>query len=306
MMKFAKQKGKFIKHCPCTPEAVSCGYYNLNLHTGCPYSCSYCILQAYLETKEPVFFTNMADAEKEIRRVSQTHKHLRIGTGELTDSLALDPQTDYSQKILKIFEKFPEIVFEFKTKSANIENLLKSKKVLKNIVIAWSLNPQNIIDVEEELTPDLTDRLKAIEQVQEKGYKIAIHFDPIIYCKNWRSYYEDLIKKISGFIDPGRIAWWSLGALRFPYALREHIFKHKKSRLFAGELIKGYDDKYRYFKPLRMDLFRFIKQKIHSLISQEVPLYLCMEDEEAWLELLPKIKPSEEAVNRYLFQSAAG
>lgn len=302
-MKFAKQKGKFVKHCPCTPEAVSCGYYNINLHTGCPYSCSYCILQAYLETKEPVFFTNIEDLEKEICEAAQTQKYLRIGTGELTDSLALDPQTNYSRKILKVFEKFPSIIFEFKTKSANIENLLGSERILKNIVVSWSLNPQEIIDREESSAPDLAVRLRAMQQVQKKGYKIGIHFDPIIFCKNWQTSYEDLVKKISGIVHPGNIAWWSLGALRFPYSMREHIFKHKHSLLFEGELIRGYDDKYRYFKPLRMELFRFVQQKIYSYISQEVPLYLCMEDEEAWQELFPRIEPSEEEVNRYLYQS---
>lgn len=304
IMKFTEQKGKFVKHCPCTPEAVSCGYYNLNLHTGCPYSCSYCILQAYLETKEPVFFTNLEDMEKELREVSPSLKYLRIGTGELTDSLALDPQTNYSQKILKIFEQYPDVIFEFKTKSTNVENVSKIEKIPQNIVISWSLNPQEIVSREEISAPGLLSRLKAMQQVQEKGYKIGIHFDPIIYCKNWKTYYEELVREIAKVVDPGRIAWWSLGALRFPYSLREHIFKHKHSLLFAGELIKGYDDKYRYFKPLRMELFRYVIRQIYSYISQDVPLYLCMEDEEAWQELLPKIEPTEEAVNRYLYQSA--
>jgi len=304
-MKLSEQKGKFVKHCPCTPEAVSCGYYNLNLHTGCPYSCSYCILQAYLETKEPVFFTNIEDAEKELLDISWTRQFLRIGTGELTDSLAFDPQTGYALKIIEIFEKFPAIIFEFKTKSAHIGNLLKRKHVLKNIVVSWSLNPSEIIAREEKLAPGLPARLKAMEQVQNKGYKIGIHFDPIIYCHNWKSHYETLIKEIAGVIKPGGIAWWSLGALRFPYSLREHIFKHKDSRLFEGELIKGYDEKYRYFKPLRMELFRFVIRQISHTISRDLPLYLCMEDEEAWRELFPEIEPTEEAVNRYLYQSAA-
>jgi spore photoproduct lyase len=304
MIKFEKQTGQFIKHCPCTPDVVSCGYYNMNLHTGCPYCCSYCILQAYLETKEPIYFTNFEDMERELVEASQTLKYLRIGTGELSDSLALDPQTNYSQKILAIFEKFPEILFEFKTKSTHVENILNYREKLKNIVIAWSLNPREVIAREELLTPDLFSRLKAIEKVQQQGYKIAIHFDPIVFFNGWKSAYLDLIKAISQVIDPARIAWWSLGALRFPYSLREYIFKHRDSRLFEGELIKGHDGKYRYFKPLRLELFHYTKQKIQSLISQEVPLYLCMEDKEVWQEILPHLPPEEASVNKYLYESA--
>lgn len=303
MIKFEKQTGQFIKHCPCTPDVVPCGYYNMNLHTGCPYCCSYCILQTYLESKEPIYFTNFEDMERELAAASQTLKYLRIGTGELSDSLALDPKTNYSQKILAIFEKFPEILFEFKTKSTHIENILNYPKKLKNIVMAWSLNPLEVIEREEPLTPDLFSRLKAMEKVQQQGYKIAIHFDPIVFFKGWEAAYLDLIKAIAKIIDPSRIAWWSLGALRFPYSLREYIFKHRDSRLFEGELIKGHDGKYRYFKPLRLELFHYTKQKINSLISQEVPLYLCMEDREVWQEILPHLIPEESSVNKYLYES---
>ncbi len=303
MIEFAKQTGQFIKHCPCTPGVVSCGYYNMNLHTGCPYCCSYCILQAYLETKEPLFFTNFEDMEKELAEASQSFKYLRIGTGELSDSLALDHQTNYSQKILAIFEKFPGILFEFKTKSTHVENILKYREKLNNIVMAWSLNPQEVVEREELLTPGLFSRLKAIEKIQQQGYKIAIHFDPIVFFKGWEAAYLDLIKAISKIIFPSRIAWWSLGALRFPYSLREYIFKHRDSRLFEGELIKGHDGKYRYFKPLRLELFHYTRQKIQSLISQEVPLYLCMEDKEIWQEILPHLPPEESAVNKYLYES---
>ncbi|HLP60485.1 MAG TPA: hypothetical protein VK186_16715 [Candidatus Deferrimicrobium sp.] len=304
MIKFAEQKGKFIKHCPCTPDVVPCGYYNLNLHTGCPYCCSYCILQAYLETTAPIFFTNFADMETELAEISQTQKYLRIGTGELTDSLALDPRTGYSHKILAIFEKFPQIVFEFKTKSAHVENLLSYKKVLKNIVVSWSLNPREFIEREEQLTPNLTSRLEAMAKVQARGYKIGIHFDPIVIFAGWQAAYLELVQEIARVIEPPQIAWWSLGALRFPYAMREHIFKHRDSRLFEGELVKGHDGKYRYFKPLRLELFRYMKQIIRANIPGEVALYLCMEDKEVWREIFPEIEPDEETVNKYLYESA--
>jgi spore photoproduct lyase len=304
MISFAEQKGKFIKHCPCTPDVIPCGYYNLNLHTGCPYGCSYCILQAYLETTEPIFFTNIDQLEKQLEEVSRTRKYLRIGTGELTDSLALDPQTGYSHKVLAIFEKFPEIVFEFKTKSCHIENLIHYKKKLGNVVVSWSLNPQVVIEREELLTPNLISRLEALEKVQAHGYKIGIHFDPIVIFAGWQAAYLELVKEIAKVIDPSRIAWWSLGALRFPYSLREHIFKHRGSRLFEGELVKGHDGKYRYFKPLRLELFHYMKQIIQANISGDVPLYLCMEDKEVWEEIFPEILPDEDAVNKYLYQSA--
>lgn len=302
MIRFEEQTSAFVKHCPCTPGVVPCGYYNLNLHTGCPYNCSYCILQAYLETREPVYFTNFHDMENELKEISRTHSYLRIGTGELSDSLALDGQTGYSKRILSIFERFPEIIFEFKTKSVNTGNVLNYKRVLNNIVMSWSLNPRDVISREELLTPDLETRLAAIEDVQQKGYMIGLHFDPIVIFEGWKSAYLELIQALSHVIRPERIAWWSLGALRFPYTLRDHIFKHRDSRLFEGELIKGHDGKYRYFKPQRLELFHYMVTHIRRLIAPEAPLYLCMEDEDVWQDVLPQLPADETAVNRYLYE----
>ena len=304
MIKYTTQKGQFVKRCPCSPEAVSCGYFNINLHTGCPYDCSYCILQTYLDTKEPVFFTNFDKLIEELDFASKTEKYLRIGTGELSDSLAYDKETNYSTKILKIFSEYPDILFEFKTKSANIGNLIKFGNIKKNIIIAWSLNPKSIIETEEHFAVSLKKRLEALKIVQEAGFKVALHFDPLILFDNWKEEYRQLIIEISKYLDPSKVAWWSLGTLRFPLSLKEHIFRHKKSILFEGELIKGYDGKYRYFKPLRIEMFLYVKKQIEEIISSTLPLYLCMEDDEVWNEVFPNIKADQFTINKYLYESA--
>lgn len=304
-IKHEEFRGNFFKECPCSPEAVSCGYYNINLHTGCPYSCSYCILQAYLDSKEPVFFTNFNKVVSELEEARKNLKYLRVSTGELSDSLAYDKETQFSDQIFSVMEKFPDIVFEFKTKSANIDNLIK-RKVKKNIVASWSLNPRKIIEREEPGTASLKERLEAMKKVQDHGYKVAIHFDPIILAEGWKDLYRELIEEIADIIRPESIAWWSLGALRFPDSLKSHIFKHKDSLLFHGELIKGYDGKYRYFNPLRRELFTFVRDKIRNnvgAVGKPPLLYLCMEDREMWEDIFPEINPESVNINRLLYES---
>lgn len=304
MIKYKDFPGEFVKPCPCSPETVECGYYNLNLHTGCPFACSYCILQSYLETRSPVYYTNLEEMEKQLSEASLNIKELRIGTGELSDSLAWDNETSYSEKLLKIFSSYPDIVFEFKTKSSVVQNLLKAKSNPSNIVVSWSLNPQSIVSREEPYTALIKERLAAMEMIQKKGYKIGIHFDPLIITEGWKELYDGLIEEIRGVLNPNSLAWWSIGALRFPASLKKHIFQHQDSRLFDGELIKGFDNKFRYFRPLRRELFSYISQSIRRKISSSVPLYLCMEDVEMWEDILPEIEPEKESVNRYLYNTA--
>jgi spore photoproduct lyase len=303
VIEYRKHRGPFIKPCPCSPDTVSCGYYNLNLHLGCPFDCSYCILQDYLEDKSPVFFTNMDDLKDELELFCEKNNYIRIGTGELSDSLAYDDQSNYSVKIMSLLEKFPMVIFEFKTKSVQIGNLLQVTSVPNNMVISWSLNPADLALGEEIRAPTLKSRLEAMNRIQHKGYKIGVHLDPIIRVKNWRELYSGLVKEIASVTRPDRIAWISLGALRFPYSLRDHLFKFTKSRLFEGELIKGYDGKYRYFKPLRLELFRYISKQIKIMMSADIPVYLCMEDTEAWQEIFPEVDPDPEAINKWLYLS---
>jgi spore photoproduct lyase len=305
MLKETVQKGAFVKHCPCSPGAVPCGYFNLNLQSGCPFDCSYCILQAYLEDKDQgVFYTNWTDLKTELQNFLADKKKVRIGTGELSDSLAYEAVHPVAGRILELFRDFPEAVFEFKTKSDSIRSLLDVKEPPQNIVVSWSLNPQAIISGEEHRTPPLAQRLQALDAIQAKGYAVGIHFDPLILFPGWQEHYRELIRTLSRVVRPQRIAWWSLGALRFPPALKPHIFKHPDSQLFWGELIEGEDKKYRYFMPQRLELFRALRDSIRADISEHLPLYLCMEDACVWKEILPGLAAEEGSINRYLYAAA--
>jgi spore photoproduct lyase len=305
MLQEAIQKGAFVKHCPCSPGAVPCGYFNLNLQSGCPFDCSYCILQAYLEDKgRTVFYTNWTDLEAELQKFLAGNKEVRIGSGELSDSLAYESIYPVAARVLELFRRFPETVFEFKTKAAFVRPLLAVKEIPKNIVVSWSLNPTALIKGEELLTPSLAKRLQALAAVQDHGYKIGIHFDPLILFPDWQKHYRTLIRRLAKVIRPERVAWWSLGALRFPPELKKHIFKHRASQLFWGELIKGQDGKYRYFTPQRLELFRLVRDEIKKQLAREVPLYLCMEDAETWQETLPEIPAAEKTINHYLYEAA--
>jgi spore photoproduct lyase len=302
---FARKPGPFLKHCPCSPGSVPCGYFNLNLQSGCPFDCSYCILQSYLDRKsQAVFYTNWGDLEAELPKFLAANRQARIGTGELSDSLAYESLHPTASRVLKLFRNFPEAVFEFKTKAAAVQALLDVREPPGNIVVSWSLNPPPLVRGEERLAPPLSRRLRALEAVQDKGYAIGIHFDPLILFPGWMGHYRELVRRLARFVRPGRIAWWSLGALRFPPELEAHIFRHRASQLFWGELVEGEDRKYRYFTPLRLELFRFVRDEIRARVSRHVPLYLCMEEEPVWRQVLPELTAEEKSLNGYLYEAA--
>jgi hypothetical protein len=50
-------------------------------------------------------------------------------------------------------------------------------------------------------------------------------------------------------------------------------------------------------------MFKYISEKIRTLISAHIPLYLCMEDKEAWEEVFPRVKPDTNEINKQLYLS---
>jgi len=70
--------------------------------------------------------------------------------------------------------------------------------------------------------------------------------------------------------------------LRYPAAFDEIMRENfPSSEIFLGELLPGIDKKLRYFKPLRIEMFRQMHTWIRSY-SPDVLVYLCMESSEVW------------------------
>jgi spore photoproduct lyase len=280
----ARNRGVKIKSCPCTKNVVSCGYYIINLQAGCPIDCSYCILQSYLNNPFITVFTNLDDYMSDISLFLERHKEnsIRVGTGELTDSLALDELTDLSTLLIDLFRNYSKAQLELKTKSDMIENLLNYHNPTQNIVIAWSLNPEGVIEKEERGAATLKERLLAAKICAEKGYRLAFHFDPIILFDGYQKAYGDLIDQVFGEVGKYEVLWWSLGGLRFDSSLKPTVLERfRNSSLLTGDFLLCRDNKYRYPDNERVEAFNLLSGLIKGRFPK-VSVYLCMEEAGIW------------------------
>lgn len=297
----AKQKGSFIKPCPCTSNYIGCNYYILNLATNCDMDCSYCILQWYLNNPWMVIYVNLEDFKAELNKflVRNRQKFFRIGTGELTDSLTLEPITEFSKLLVPLFAGLENATLELKTKSTHIEPLLPLEHNGRT-VISWSLNPPEIIAREEKGTPTLTSRLEAAKLCESAGYKIGFHFDPVIHYSNWKCGYSLVVQEIFKYVNPESIAWISLGGLRYPPQLDKTMRqRHYDSQIPFGELFLGKDGKLRYLKVIRQEMFKRIVQWIHD-VDPDIFVYLCMESPEVWEYVFGRIPGGRDSLSNGL------
>ncbi len=281
-----KFKGSFLKKCPGTKHFLCCNYYVINAQTNCPFDCTYCSLQNYLNTQAMVIFTNIEDILFELNTVlnDNPNRFFRIGTGELADSLALDHITHLSKILVEFFAEKQNAVLELKTKSNNIDNLLTLNQK-GNTVISFSLNPQIVIDSDEKDTASLIERLTAAKKTQEAGYKSAFHFDPLVLIDNYKIHYAELIKQLFDFIKPENIKWISMGGFRYPkeiYTAIKERFPY--TRMILQEFLQCDDNKWRYLKHKRVELYLFIKSEMEKY-HKKAPLYMCMESKDIWDEV---------------------
>lgn len=279
-------EGPFLKPCPATGrDYLCCQYRIINTQTHCPLECSYCILQHYLNNPLLTVYVNRESALKEIDSLiaSYPKRLFRMGTGELTDSLALDSITHANEDLIRAVSG-KKVILEIKTKTNRIRHLPKISR--GNVVVSWSLNPNAFIRTEELKSASLEERLEAAKQVIKRGYRLGFHFDPLLMLPGWEKSYDALVNKLTKEVPEKEVLWISLGSLRFPPALKKTIqTRFPKSLITAAELVKGLDGKMRYFRPQRTVLYRQIYKALRKN-WKDVFIYFCMENKTLWQDIM--------------------
>ncbi len=273
----------FFKRCPCTKGAVRCGYQVCNLGFGCLFECRYCFLPGYVNSAGIILPANIDRFFEQFTSSPPRSgdRPIRLGTGEFTDSLHLDDLTGYSIPLVEFFRDRKDVIFEFKTKSDRIDNLLRVDP-RGNIVAAWSLNTGRMVSENEHYTAALEARLAAAARAAAAGYRIAFHFDPVFFFPGWEREYGETVERMFAAVGPEKIAWISLGTLRFPPALKKVIeIRFPGSAILDAELVPGFDGKLRYPGFIRTRIYRFLIDRILAR-RRDLPLYLCMENRETW------------------------
>ena len=219
--------------------------YFFKTSLNCIYNCSYCFLKWAFKNDIPVYFVNYDDIKKQIvdkikcatslplgetewGLTSENDYELKLKTdleyknkiwfysSDYSDILWMDNISGFLQEFVPFFEKEIPLLtkeglgegsmMEIRTKSWNIKPILDLWFVPKNTEFAFSLNPQELIDKYEDKTSSLGSRIKAINILLDKWYKVWLRFLPLLPVKNYREIYTEFVKEISEKIDMKKIS----------------------------------------------------------------------------------------------------
>lgn len=272
----AHKKGQLIKLAPDAYGAQGEPHYYFIHAYNCIYECQYCYLQGYFNTPDIVIFINHEEIMEEMAKVLESHPGQRVWfhAGEFSDSLALTHLTGELALYHEFCRKHPNATIELRTKSVNTKELEKLSP-LPNFIVSFSLSPKEMARRVDLKTPSSDARLRAMHTLQGLGFKLGAHFDPIIYEDHFKESYGTLLSAMKG-ID---LEYLSLGVVRFTKDVyREVERNYPDSVLHTAPMIKSFDNKVRYHKPMRMWMMNTIKElAIRAQINPDI-IYLCMED----------------------------
>jgi spore photoproduct lyase len=293
-------RGETVGSCPGSRGHVCCNYLTADLYLGCPLGCAYCIMKSYLNFAP---LTVYLDPEPTIARIidiagRNPDRMLRVGTGEVGDSLLLDPIFRLSAELIGALAAFPNVYLELKTKTHFVDHLLDIDDK-GNTVIGFSLNPQFIITAYEGTSSPLRLRLDAARRALEAGYLVSFHFDPLIYFTDWEEEYGKLIDALSDF-PAERIAWISMGTLRYTPELKEKLGEQD---FLLAEFVPCHDGKNRYIQKVRTRIYRHVSEHLAAVCG--CPVYMCMESPALWRNVFGKT-PREIPGVRDIFIPARG
>lgn len=204
-------------------------WFFLKNSLNCVYDCKYCYLKgAFKNNHIQVFFVNYDDMKEQILEKVKETPHpspLLIGEGrkketlwfytsDYSDNLATDNLTSFTKEMVPFFDSLENVKAEIRTKSTNIWNLLELPPS-KNIEIAFSLNPTEIISNYELKTPGLDMRIQAINTLLDAGWQVWIRFLPLLEVKNYQEIYKKFLQEVTQKIDFSRIYSVFIGGLLY-------------------------------------------------------------------------------------------
>ena len=165
-------------------------FYYTSSVINCIYDCEYCYLQGVYTSANIVIFVNIEDCFHEIEKILK-EKSMYICISYDTDLLALEGMTGLVEQWYNFVSKNRNLKIELRTKSSNIK-AVKYLKPLDNFILAWTLSPESFAAEHEKGAASLEERLEAADEMLEKGWKVRICFDQVIYIENFEKELNDL------------------------------------------------------------------------------------------------------------------
>ncbi len=245
-------------------------FFYTSMIMNCPFSCEYCYLAGMYPNPAIVAFT---DFEEYFRRVEEEllNGPMYLCVSFDTDMPAMEGVLGYCEKWCDFASSHPDITIEIRTKSnaALFLNRIEGRSIPENVILAWTISPQPVIDMYEKAAAPYSQRVEAMRRASDMGFSVRACFDPMIYTPDFEKVYGEMIEDF--FADPvsRRVKDFGVGVFRIG---RDHLGVMRKNCPGSALCSKPYevDEKvFTYPKDISRRMMGFVMEKIGEHVSPE-------------------------------------
>lgn len=242
-------------------------FYYASSAKNCIYNCEYCYLKGMYPSSDIVVNVDLQSIFAEVKKLLNEHPvYLCISYD--TDLLALETLIGSVREWTEFTASESNLLVECRTKCARTD-LWDNLRPNERFIFAYTLSPQEIISTYENGTPSLESRIESIRIAMECGHPIRLCFDPMIYIKNWKTHYGQMIDNLSSSIDWSKIRDVSIGSFRISSAYLKRmrdLMPDSTVVQFPFDLTNGV---YQYPTYLKDDMQSFIHDRLSNLIPPD-------------------------------------
>ena len=242
-------------------------FYYTSSMMNCIYNCEYCYLQGMYSSANVVVFVNIEDIFSEVENLLSKHPvYLCISYD--TDILAFENVLGYGAKWIEFSKKHPDLKIELRTKSANFASI-ENIDPCKNVILAWTLSPEKIANNYEDRTPPLQERLKSAGNAVNKGWNVRICFDPILYIKNWKENYKNLVESTFSVLPKDKILDVSIGVFRVSSDYLKIMRKQRFDSVILNYPFTTENKMCTYDKNLSENMISYVYNLVNKYVPKE-------------------------------------
>lgn len=245
--------------------------------SGCSAMCLYCYLVCnYNKCSYLRIFVNREQMmDKLIKTANQSERDLTFEIGSNSDLILENTITKNLEWTIERFGKNEKGFITFPTKFHMVEPLLPLNHKGRTIM-RMSVNPEPIIKKVEFGTSKLGDRIKALNQMCEAGYKVGVLIAPVVLLENWREMYSELIQQLADEISDRAKKQLFIEIIFMTYSFVHHAINQEAFpeavQLYDKSLMTGRGrGKYRYMSQIRAEGEEFLRAQISAYLP-DIPI----------------------------------
>jgi len=237
----------------------------------CLYNCEYCFLQGMYPSGNMVIFVNQDDLQKAINDRLHQNKSLEgimtVSVSYNTDLLAMENLFPLTKSWIEFASKKRNLIIEIRTKSSDFGSI-KNIPPNENVILSWTISPQKISRLYEHIAPPLGQRISALKSAIERGWKVRLCIDPVMYVDKWAKIYSEFFSSIFHTINGQKLYDITLGTFR----MNKDYFNRIRSRNPKSDIFYSKYAIEENTVALPKDIRNSMMTKLKNELSNYVPL----------------------------------